>query len=88
MCCICIVRPRPSSALAQAGMHMVFVKRCETVIEIAQITSGCCTWPVALGGMGESIPVLAYCVVCWGGGALMGSGLTEEMSASEFKSLL
>lgn len=67
-------------------MHMVFVKRCETVIEIAQITSGWCTWLVALGGVGESILVLAYCVVCcWG---LMGSGLTEEMSASEFKSLL
>lgn len=87
MCCICIVRPRPSSAVAQAGKHMVFVKRCETVIEIAQITSGWYTWLVALGGVGESITlVLAYCVVCWGG--LMGRGLSNEMSASEFKSLL
>lgn len=66
MCCIRIVRPRPSSVLVQAGMHMVVVKRCETIIEIAQITSGWCTWPVELGGVGENILVLAYCVVCWG----------------------
>lgn len=46
MCCIRIVRPRPSSALVQAGMHMVVVKRCETVIEIAQIT----IWLVHLAG--------------------------------------
>lgn len=69
MCCICTVRPRPSSALAQAGMRMVFVKRCETVIEIAQITSGCCTWQVATGRDGGEYS--GTCLLC---GLLGGEG--------------